>query len=244
MKTRLYLHNLDSTKLEYEKLAELGAAADSWIVRAGGQKSGMGRDGNSWHSPLGGLWLSFDLIHPASVASFPLYVGFCLWELLSDIFALQELKVKWPNDLFLDGKKLAGILCSYQQNNSKYLIGIGINTNVALDEQLRFHDAASLCQSLGMPVSNEILAHLIVNRVEKNSHLLHEPEHYLSQCAKVLYGLGKQAVAMMGQNTVSGVISGLSSEGFLLLRAGGGEMQQISHGTLRLKPVTPHQAFS
>lgn len=235
MKTELYHHKLDSSKLEYDKVSELGVGSDRLIVRAGTQTLGMGRDGSSWHSPLGGLWLSFDLIHSARVASFPLYVGFCLWELLSELFHLQDLKVKWPNDLFLEGKKLAGILCSYHQNNSKYQIGIGINTNVKLDEELRSHDATSLCQSLGMPVSNEFLAGMIINRVEKNSFLLEEPEKYLSQCAKVLYGFGRQGVATMGSQTVSGVVSGLSSEGFLLLRQDGGELRQISHGSLRLK---------
>lgn len=235
MKTKLYHHKLDSSKLEYDKVSKLGTGSDRWIVCAGMQTLGMGRDGNSWHSPLGGLWLSFDLIHSSRVASFPLYVGFCLWELLSELFDLPDLKVKWPNDLFLQGKKLAGILCSHHQNNSKYQIGIGINTNVQEDKQLRSHNAASLCRSLGMPVSNEFLARLIISRVEKNSFLLEEPKNYLNQCAKVLYGFGRQGVAIMGSQTVSGVISGLSSEGFLLLRQNGGELRQISHGSLRLK---------
>ncbi len=234
MKTKVYHHNLDSTKLEYERLTGLGDGRDRWLVRAGSQNAGLGRDGNSWDSPPGGLWLSFDLIYPSGVASFPLYVGFCLWELLSELFALEDLRVKWPNDLYLNGKKLSGILCSYQASNSKYIIGIGMNTNVIVDEKLSDHNAASLCQHLGMPVSNEYLSRLIAGRVEKNAFLLDEPKRYLSKCAEVFYGLGKQGMVKMGKQSYSGEIAGLSEEGFLLLRQSGGELKEISHGSLRL----------
>ncbi|MCB5223873.1 MAG: biotin--[acetyl-CoA-carboxylase] ligase [Candidatus Cloacimonadaceae bacterium] len=234
MKTRVYHHNLDSTKLEYERLAGLGQGGDRWLIQAGSQNAGMGRDGNSWYSPPGGLWLSFDLIHPSGVASFPLYVGFCLWQLLSELFKLQDLRVKWPNDLYLDGKKLAGILCLYQANHAKYIIGVGMNTNVIVDEIINTHNAASLCQHLGMSVSNEYLSRLIVRRVEKNAFLLDEPKRYLSKCAEVFYGLGKEARVKMGKQSYSGVIAGLTEEGYLLLRQSGGELKEISHGSLRL----------
>lgn len=231
---KLFYRQLDCTIKEYERLTSTGSDNDRWIVRAGIQTAGQGRGDNLWHSPEGGLWLSFDLIHPRPVASFPLYVGYCLHQLLGWLFPLPGLTIKWPNDIYLNSKKLAGILCTYQEKLSRYLIGLGLNTNLTRDDALHELDAAILSEHMGIQVSNSILADLFVRRVELNSGLLDEPSVYIAYCVEHLHGLGQPAEVDTGAKVLRGVITGLDGEGFLLLRGDNDETAHVTHGSLRM----------
>ncbi len=235
MITKLFYQQLDSTKMEYDRLAAIGSNSGRWIIRAGTQTAGQGRGDNLWHSPEGGLWLSFDLLYPRSVASFPLYVGFCLHQLLGWLYPLTELKVKWPNDIYLEDAKLAGILCHYQENRSRYLIGLGLNTNTNRDDVLLELDAAILSESIGMRLSNSMLADLIALRVERNSDQLADPSAYIGYCAEHLHGLGRLAEVKTNCGMLRGVITGLNDEGFLLLSCNNGTLVPVTHGSLRVQ---------
>ncbi|MCB5246832.1 MAG: biotin--[acetyl-CoA-carboxylase] ligase [Candidatus Cloacimonetes bacterium] len=234
MITSVFYRQLDSTKLEYERIRANGSPEDRWIIRTGEQTRGQGRGENTWHSPAGGLWLSFDLPYPRPVASFPLYVGFCLIRLLNRLYGLSSLRLKWPNDIFLEGRKLAGILCAHLQNPSRYLVSLGMNTGVGRDDVLHELDAAILSEYIGLPVSNQYLAQLFIHNLQRNAGLLDSPETYISWCAENLYGLGRQAEADCGDMIIRGRIEGLSDAGFLLLKGKMGKLASISHGSLRI----------
>ena len=234
MTTKLFYRQLDSTRMEYERLAAFGSDGDRWIIRAGTQTAGQGRGENLWHSPEGGLWLSFDLLYPRSVASFPLYVGFCLHQLLSWLYALPELRIKWPNDVYLLDAKLAGILCNYQENRSRYLIGLGLNTNQSRDDVLLELDASILSEHMGMRLSNSKLADLITHRVKHSLELLADPSSYICYCVEHLYGLGRLAEVDTGGGIVRGGITGLQDAGFLLLNCNDDKTAAVSHGSLKM----------
>lgn len=234
MITRLLYDTLDNSILEYDRLASIGSASDRWIVRAKRQTAGVGRNENTWHSPRGGLWLSFDFHYPRAVPSFPLYVGYCLHNVLSRSFGLDKLSVKWPNDLYLEDKKLAGILCQHRQNPSRYLVCLGLNSNCEMDDVLLELNAANLSSYMKMPISNSCLASLVVQSIRNHSAMLATPEVYLDYCGKHLYGLGREAELESGGSMLRGRISGLSDEGFLLLRDNEGRIETINHGSLRI----------
>lgn len=234
MKSKLSYQELDSTLLEYERLRLTGREADRFVIRAATQTGGTGRNEAHWHSPEGGLWLSFDLLHPSPVPSFPLYVGFCLHKLLCKLFPLELLQLKWPNDLYLDGAKLAGIICHYQPGSNRYLIGIGINTNVAKDEVLHQYNAAILSDHIGFAVSNSLLAGLLVQAVEADYLLLRMPENYLEYCNQWLWGRNRLAEVLSLGSSLQGRIAGISAQGSLLLQDSAGNMQQIAYGSLRI----------
>jgi len=95
---------------------QLAAAGepDGLAVRADAQSAGRGRSGRSWHSASGNLFLSV-LLRPAGEAAdaapYALLAGVALWEALAGFLSdPAPLSLKWPNDLLLGGKKLAGIL--------------------------------------------------------------------------------------------------------------------------------------
>ena len=232
MIAQLYYESLDSTQLEYDRLVHCAGESDRFLVVAGRQSEGRGRNGSLWHSPPGGLWLTLDLLCVGQTSSLSLYIGFCLHQLLQSLFHLPELRIKWPNDILLEDRKLAGIIC--QQSGSRYIAGIGINTNPPPDSTLRQINAAILAERLGFPVSNSLLAALFAQRVESGRPLLAEPQRYLDYCASQLWGRGKEVTALLpGGETCSGVISGLGSDGSLTLTDAAGQRRQIYTGQLQ-----------
>ncbi|MHB0884426.1 MAG: biotin--[acetyl-CoA-carboxylase] ligase [Bacillota bacterium] len=147
------LETVDSTNRAAAELAGQGAA-EGTVVVAEVQTGGRGRLGRSWSSPRGGLWLTTILRPPATagetVATLALVGGVAVAEavgrLTSWLDQPPEVRVKWPNDVHLNGRKLAGILGQVCPPDA-VLLGIGLNLNVS-PEELPF-DVRSLATSLG-----------------------------------------------------------------------------------------------
>ena len=98
--------------LAHARAAE--GAPHGTAIAARVQTAGRGRRGRTWHSPAGGLWMSV-VCRPSDlggVEHLSLRVGLAVAETIERLFPdLPRLTVKWPNDLLLGGRKLAGILC-------------------------------------------------------------------------------------------------------------------------------------
>ncbi len=234
MRTSLHYSALDSTAREYERLSALGRPGDGWAVRSAKQTNGMGRGQNIWLSPAGGLYLSFDLTHSVALPSFPLYVGYCLHKLLSKLYNLQNLTIKWPNDIYLDNAKLVGVICKYQPAVCKYIIGIGINTNINAYEVALEKNIAILRNYIGMDISNSNLARLIIQTIKDDARILGEPSSYIVYCDSCLCGKNDMAEIILGVSKSLGRIVGLAPDGSLIMNMVNGESQVFSCGSLRL----------
>ena len=122
---------VESTQDIAHALAEEGVAAGALVV-ADAQRSGRGRQGRSWASQAGqGVWCTIVERPTAADAVGPLAirVGLRLAEAL-DRFADERVQVKWPNDLLLGGRKLAGILTEARWNGATptwVAVGVGVN---------------------------------------------------------------------------------------------------------------------
>lgn len=117
------LSEVESTN-EYIK-GILKDAPEGTVVLADVQTAGKGRSGRTWYSPEGGLWMSILLDH-CEGCLMPLTAAVAICE----AFELYDIRlgIKWPNDLFLNGKKVAGILTEVVDERA--ILGIGINLNV------------------------------------------------------------------------------------------------------------------
>lgn len=98
------------------------------------QTAGKGRRGNNWSSPAGGIWTSIILKPCLEIDEIFLYNMLLLYVICEMIETTTKLRpvVKWPNDIFIRGKKVGGILMDteVQNNRLKYLVmGMGLNTN-------------------------------------------------------------------------------------------------------------------
>jgi len=124
---------LPSTQDLLHRIAEDGAP-DGTVVVAAEQEGGRGQRGKTWHSPLGGLWMSV-LVRPKAAAAgevLSLRAGLAVARVLARYPTLPPLALKWPNDLFIADKKVGGLLCEARWRGSElWWVAVGLGINVA-----------------------------------------------------------------------------------------------------------------
>jgi BirA family biotin operon repressor/biotin-[acetyl-CoA-carboxylase] ligase len=154
------------------------------VIIADEQGEGIGRGKKKWVSPMGGLWMSLiiqpriaiDKINMLSVIS---AISVC--ETINEILHLKTY-IKWPNDILINDKKLAGILINTSINNNKIdyiVIGIGINIKVDIEKIKLFIDPNNILPSEVTSLQQEIEGKRI-DRLILMKHLLGKIEFYLS----------------------------------------------------------------
>src|SRR5206468_805162 len=121
-------------------LAAQGAPPGTTVI-AEEQTAGRGRDGRTWHSPAGGVWLGM-LLKPArsELAAVAIRAGLAVADAVDALLGRPETRLKWPNDALLGDRKLAGILCEgrWQGNTPQWLaLGVGVNVRNAIPASLR-----------------------------------------------------------------------------------------------------------
>ncbi|MGD8719290.1 MAG: biotin--[acetyl-CoA-carboxylase] ligase [Candidatus Zixiibacteriota bacterium] len=120
---------VSSTMERARELAKVGAGHGA-VFLAEGQKAGRGRRGREWHSPARlGLYMSFVLDRrrlPETLTLLPLVAGVAAVNAVREVTALAP-RLKWPNDVFLAGAKLGGILAESPAGASPLILGIGVN---------------------------------------------------------------------------------------------------------------------
>ena len=154
-KQAYYFDSVDSTQNQALKMAQ-NVANDGTVIVAAKQTEGRGRDGRKWESPKGGIWISI-ILHPKFDISittlFPIASSLALAIAIEKVFSIKP-ELKWPNDLTLKGKKVAGMLVDVSLESNKIenlVLGVGINfdVNVKQIEKLlkgtsNFYGVASL----------------------------------------------------------------------------------------------------
>ena len=139
---RVHLRVVDSTNLRARALADAGAPHGT-LITAAAQSAGRGRQGRAWSAPPGtSLLMSLVIRDPPSLI--PLRAGIAVAETaeatLGDASGADRVTVKWPNDVLIDGRKVAGILVEGRPQQRWAVLGIGLNVAVRLEdlpEQLR-----------------------------------------------------------------------------------------------------------
>jgi len=130
----IFLPEVDSTNLEAERRLAAGAATP-FVVFAARQTAGRGRLGRAWHSAEGGgLYMSFAFqprLPPARMPKYTLWMALRLCHMLNENYKLP-VRVKWPNDLVFEGRKLAGLLTEARIDADlmrDLVCGLGLNVN-------------------------------------------------------------------------------------------------------------------
>ena len=130
----LYFDSIDSTNTKAQELAEKGYPSGTLVV-ADKQVAGKGRRGRNWESPSGcGIFMTLMLkpdINPNNASMLTLVSALAVAKALADIPG-KDAKIKWPNDIVIDGRKVCGILTEMSAQFdyiNNIVIGIGINVN-------------------------------------------------------------------------------------------------------------------
>ncbi len=155
----LYFNKLGSTSSKAERLINSNTANGNFLCIAGEQISGRGRGKSSWLSPTGGIWLTAALYGFNFQSNITIFTGICIHKTLSELFPSisNKLTIKWPNDIYLNNKKLCGILSSNLSGRKYHLIGIGLNTNIEELDEILAPNATSLQIEFDKSVDNENL---------------------------------------------------------------------------------------
>lgn len=194
------------------------------------QTDGKGRLGRKWTSPFGkNLYLSTLWQFKADVSGLmglSLVIALALVEALETV-GLNDLNVKWPNDIYLDGQKLAGVLIEIKaesNGDSRVVIGTGVNVNMTDGDGIG-QAWTSCAQALGKPVDrNEIVA-AYLNVLQPALEKFTEAglAAFMSQWNRHDYLKGKTVDLMHHREKVSGTVLGINAMGALLMNVDGEE---------------------
>jgi BirA family biotin operon repressor/biotin-[acetyl-CoA-carboxylase] ligase len=217
-----------------ERYIQEGKYDDHFLIIASVQEAGRGRNGNDWSSPLGGLWCNLVLDHISEQKAFTLYIGYCILRALNEMHT-PIFQIKWPNDIFLQGKKVCGLICSQYEKQHRTSIGFGINTNCSGDFG-SLANAGSIKDILKVEIDNQIYIDRIV------SFILSGLAEYESQGAEVFrayfekydYLHAKDIRVVAGGETWTGRYKGIDDDGSLMIRAVDGDIQRIYSGSVEV----------
>ncbi len=213
---------LPSTLTVAMRLAAAGAPAGACVV-ASEQTAGIGRHGHAWHSePASGLYCSIILRPTETGPWLTLAIGLATAETLG-----YGCDLRWPNDVMLNGRKVAGILV--EMHGSAIVAGIGINVNHAqFPEDIRAL-ATSLRIETGFEHDREEVLQRLLTTVDDYAALPRDEIRRLF-CARSTYARGKRVIV---EDRIEGVTAGLDPQGFLIVRKADGSEETILAGGVR-----------
>jgi BirA family biotin operon repressor/biotin-[acetyl-CoA-carboxylase] ligase len=226
-----------------DRLRELAAdgASPFTVVIAEEQTAGRGRGGRRWDSPPGhGLWMSV-LLRPASAEAgrlAPLLVGLAACRAFERVADGLSPGLKWPNDVLLDTRKAAGVLCESAPDGA-VVAGIGVNVRQRLGDfpvEIRAR-AVSLEMAAGRTVSRAALAGALV--AEMRALLARAPIRLEGATAAEVArrdALAGSEVRIDGGP--AGTARGIDSAGRLLVEVAPGRVQPVVAGTVTVSPRT------
>ncbi|MBW1996996.1 MAG: biotin--[acetyl-CoA-carboxylase] ligase [Deltaproteobacteria bacterium] len=237
----IHLEECDSTNRIARDLARKGVPEGA-IVLAEKQTRGRGRMGREWFSPPeGGIYLTMVLrpvLSPSKAPKLTLITGVALAECLRETAGVDA-RIKWPNDVVLGGRKLAGILTelSAEIDAVNYvLVGAGVNVNTEsfpLDLQEK---ATSLFIETGETFSRASLVKNFLGRFEDYYFESQGKgfEEVIKRWNEMTETLGRKVKVESGSKTYAGEALAVDADGALLLRDDGGELHRIVSGDVEL----------
>jgi BirA family transcriptional regulator, biotin operon repressor / biotin---[acetyl-CoA-carboxylase] ligase len=223
---RLHLRSTTSTNDRARELAVAGAPHGT-LVTAGVQSAGRGRQGRTWTAPAGrGLLLSLVLRDPPRLL--PLAAAVAVAEV-----AGPDAGIKWPNDVLVDGRKVAGILAEGRPQDGWAVLGIGLNVAVRLEdlpEELRA-GAGTLGRE---PGELEAVLSELLGALERALALA--PSDLLDawRARDALLGRPIRWSVASGAHAGSGVAAGVDGDGRLVVELAGGGRTALDAGEVHL----------
>lgn len=241
-KTCLCFTSLDSTN-DYGKQLSKTEGVHGTLIVADTQTAGKGRRGRVWQSPKG-TTISMSLclepeLPTEKVAGLTLVMALAVAEGIKEMTGADP-KIKWPNDIVLNGKKICGILTElcFKEGGYAVIIGAGINVNTEVfPEELR-DLASSLKIETGMEVSREKLIASVMNHFEKFYRQYLQTEDFSllkDRYETMLANMGREVRVLDPQNPFTGVAKGINSAGNLLVVCEDGEEKCIYSGEVSVR---------
>jgi BirA family biotin operon repressor/biotin-[acetyl-CoA-carboxylase] ligase len=205
------------------------------VIVADEQMEGIGRAKKKWASPIGGLWMSLIIKQKIEIAKINLISVISAISVCEAIYKISHVKsyIKWPNDIIINEKKIAGILIDTNINNSKndyIIIGIGININVDISKINLSVESNNILPIRVTSITNESKVKNI-NRFTLMKQILRKLDFYLSliqndKYHKKIIEIYKKLSNLLGKRIViyhgglkknSGIVKDIENGGGLIL---------------------------
>lgn len=234
----------DSTNDQATKLGKSGAASGLAIF-AEKQNAGRGRFGRRWESASHlGLWFSL-LLRP----TFPQenWPRLTTWVAVSIASAIEHATgvsagIKWPNDIFVDGRKIAGILIETAQDRAQEnfaVVGIGVNANHAREDfpEALASIATSLRVATGRSIDRSAMAAAIFRELDaRHADLDRRFDTLVAEATRRSVLLGRWVQVRAADSVIEGIAENLDANGQLLLRTSDGNLATLSAGEVSISP--------
>ena len=227
-----------STNDSAKALATAGAPAFT-VVSATEQTEGRGRRGRSWVSPPGNLYVSL-LVRPPRPASeasqLSLVAALALGDALAKYVPSSRIHNKWPNDVQVDGRKIAGLLLESSgggQGNVEWVV-IGCGVNIAVHPSLDEYDTISLDSVTDDKTSVREFLMFFLKHFEArydiwiNSGIDPIRKAWVKRAANI----GREIVVRLPQTDIKGVFEGLDASGALILTRADGRRELVTAGEI------------
>ncbi|MBA2815053.1 bifunctional biotin--[acetyl-CoA-carboxylase] ligase/biotin operon repressor BirA [Candidatus Pantoea persica] len=207
------------------------------------QQAGRGRRGRQWFSPFGAnLYMSMYWRleqGPAAAMGLSLVIGIVMAETLQQLGA-QDVRVKWPNDLYLQDRKLAGILVELTGKTgdaAQIVIGAGINLAMRGAEAAQISQGWINLQEAGIEIDRNNLAARLINSLREALPVFERDGLTpFTERWKVLDNFfGRPVKLLIGEREIYGVAQGIDKQGGLLLEQDG-ELKSWVGGEISLRP--------
>jgi len=232
--TLIRRERVSSTNDEARALARDGAA-EGTLVWAEAQDSGRGRLGREWSSPPGNLYISLVLDTPVETAGqSPFLAGLALTDALKDVMpGRHDLRLKWPNDVVLDGRKLAGSLAEWVPEAEKLVLGLGVNVEATPDEQ---RDEAIALRDVGAEIGSAALLERFTAELDpwlqtwRRAGFAPIRAAWMQRCHRI----GDRLQVTLPDEAVVGSFRGLGEDGTLLMETWDGDKRRLTVGDVAL----------
>lgn len=203
------------------------------------QSQGRGRLGRQWYSPFGQniyLSLRWDLqCDPSQLTGLSIAFSLAIVTVLEQLGIVSKLKLKWPNDVLYEARKLAGLLVEIQAEAhglTTVVLGVGLNVNMLNDGAHIDQSWASLRQILQQYIDRNTVVSMLItalqaalNRFLTDGFAVFAVEWDGYDCLR-----GKQVKVGFGDNVIAGEVVGLNRKGHLSLRLKSGKLVNCSSG--------------
>lgn len=239
LKEVLYFEELDSTNL-YSKINDLKSDT---IVITGNQTKGRGRLNHNWvSSPFKNLTFTIvkDVeIEPLNAHIVNFYVSLIIFTAIHSIIRGEnnKLVLKWPNDIILNGRKIAGILTETNDisvNKKKFFIGIGINVNQQVFPEELKEKASSLFIETNLVYEPDSILKKVIDYFYQFIELLNSPNQIIQIWRQFSYPSGKPVLFRVSEDKEirRAVIYGYDDIGAILLKNQHGEVEKHYSGEI------------
>ena len=235
VKNHIQLDDVSSTNLYLRKLIKDKSINENILVSTNYQEKGRGQRSNIWESEKNmNILISFLYVHKTNnydLFKFNMLISLAIYDFLSKYFK-TGLKIKWPNDLMINNKKIAGVLVQNIESNFKSIIGVGININ-----QKEFKNfspqATSFSNELNKEFNRNVLILELMNNFEnylinyfqfndlKNSYMLK------------IYKFKQQTNFLNNLKQFKGEIMNFNSSGEIIIKRGD-EFLSFKNGEVKM----------